>query len=68
MLVHLVVDRRIGVVNKLERRRRLRRRVLLTTQSTCRGEIFKVATWDKVPEGSNVIFGENKIYLQHSVG
>ena len=35
------VDCRIGVVNKLDRRRR---RVLLTTRSTCRGEIFSVRT------------------------
>jgi len=33
-----LVDCPIGVVNKLHRRRR--RRVLLTTRSTCRGEIF----------------------------
>jgi len=33
-----LVDCRTGVVNKLDRRRR--RRVLLTTRSTCRGEIF----------------------------
>ena len=33
-----LVDCRIGVVNKLDRRRR--RRVLLTTRSTCRGEMF----------------------------
>ena len=33
-----LVDCRIGVVNKLDRRRR-RRRVLLATRSTCRGEI-----------------------------
>jgi len=34
----LPVDCLVGVVNKLDRRRR--RRVLLTTRSTCRGEIF----------------------------
>ena len=35
-----LVDCRIGVVNKLDRWRR-RRRALLTTRSTCRGEIFQ---------------------------
>ena len=34
-----LVDCRISVVNKLDRRRR-RRRLLLTTRSICRGEIF----------------------------
>jgi len=34
-----LIDCRIGVVNKLDRRRR---RVLLTTRSTCRGKIFCV--------------------------
>jgi len=60
-----LVDCRIGVVNKLDRRRR---GVLLTTRSTCRGEIFKVQVWDKVPEGSTLIFGETHISLQNSVG
>ena len=47
-----LVDCRIGVVNKLDCRRRRRRRVLLTKRSTCRGEIFsKSGVWDKVPEG-----------------
>jgi len=36
-----LVDCRIGVVNKLDRRRR-RRRVLLSTRSIRRGEIFQV--------------------------
>jgi len=61
-----LVDCRIGVVNKLDRRRR-RRRILLTTRTTGRGEIFKSGVWDKVPEGSTVIFGCIQISLQHSV-
>ena len=49
-----LVDCRIGVVNKLDRRRR--RRVLLTTRSSCSGEIFyKSGVWDKVPEGNTLI-------------
>ena len=44
-----LVDCRIGVGNKLDRRRR--RRVLLTTRSTCRDRV-----WDKVPAGSALIF------------
>ena len=40
-----VVDRRRCVVNKLDRRR-----ALLTTRSTCRGEISESGVWDKVPE------------------
>ena len=47
------VDRRIGVVNKLERRR-----VLLTTRSICRdenAEFPKSRVRDKVPEGSIVV-------------
>ena len=43
-----LVDCRIGVVNKLDRRRR--RRVLLTTRSTCRSEYSKSGVWEKVPE------------------
>ena len=38
-----LVDCRIGVVNKLDRRRR----VLLTTRSTCRGEIFQVRSMEQ---------------------
>jgi len=38
-----------------------------TTRSTCRGEI-KSGVWDKVPEGSTLIFGDSQISLQHSVG
>ena len=44
-----LVDCRIGVVNKLDRWRR-RRRVLLTTRPTCRGEISKSGVSAKVPE------------------
>jgi len=51
-----LVDCPIGVVNKLDRRRR--RRVLLTMRSTCCGEFFKSGVWNKVPEGSTLIFGE----------
>jgi len=58
---HELVDCRIGVVNKLDRRRR--RRVLLTTRSTCRGEIFYVRIWDKVPERSALVFGVTQISL-----
>jgi len=64
-----LVDCRISVVNKLDRRRR--RRVLLKTRSTCRGEIFsKSGVWDKVPCGGKytLIFGDSQISLQHSVG
>ena len=43
-----LVDRRIGVVNKLYRRGR-RRRVLLTTRSTCSGEIFEVLSLGQSP-------------------
>ena len=53
-----LVDCRIGVVNKLDRRR-----VLLTTRSTCRGEILKSRVWDKFPEGSSPIFGCTQISL-----
>ena len=63
------IDWSIGVVNKLDRRRRLRR-VLLTTRSTWRGEIeiSKSVVWDKVQEGITLIFGDTQISLQHSVG
>ena len=27
-------------------------------RSTCRGEFFKSGVWNKVPEGSTLIFGE----------
>jgi len=37
------------------------RRVLLTTRSTCRGEIFKSTVKGKVPEGSTIIFGGTRI-------
>jgi len=50
------VDRR--VFNKLDRRR-----VLLTTRSTRRGEILKSRVWDEGPKGSALIFEET-----HSVG
>ena len=53
-----LVDCRIGVVNKLDRRR-----VLLTARSTCRGEILKSRVWDKFPEGSSPIFGCTQISL-----
>jgi len=63
----LVVDSRdspIVVISKLSRRLR----VLLTTQSTCSGEIFwlKVRSWDKVPEGSAVILGTHFAVFLHS--
>ena len=41
-----LVDCRIGVVNKLDRRRRWR--ALLTTRSTCRGEIFRVRSLGQI--------------------
>jgi len=48
------IDTRIGVVNKLDRRG-----VLLTTRSTCHGEIFSNSRLlDKVSEGSTLIYGE----------
>ena len=53
-----LVDCRIGVVNKLDRRRRPD---LLTTRSTCRGEIeTKSGVWDKVPR-STLIFGDTQV-------
>jgi len=55
----------IGVVNKLDRQRR---RVLLTTQSTCRGKFSKSGVWHKVSEGSTLIFGDTQISLKHKVG
>ena len=51
-----LVDCRIGVVNKLDRR------VLLTTRSTCRGDV-----WDKVRERSALSSGDTRISLRHSV-
>ena len=56
-----LVDCRIGVVNKLDCRRR-RRWVLLTTRSTCRGEI-KSGVWNRVPEGSTLILKDTQISL-----
>ena len=55
------------VFSKLDRRRW--RRVLLTTLSTCRGEIVssKSEVWDRVLELSSVIFGDTQISLQHEV-
>jgi len=44
-----LIDCRIGVVNKLDRRRR--RRILLTTWSTYCGEIFKVQSLGQSPRG-----------------
>ena len=45
-----LVDCRIGVVNKLDRRR-----VLLTTLSTCHGEFFfESRVWGRVPEGYTI--------------
>ena len=41
-----LVDCCIGVVNKLDRRRRWR--ALLTTRSTCRGEIFRVLSLGQI--------------------
>jgi len=46
----LIDCRSIGVVNKLDRRRRLRR-VLLTSRSTCRGHIFKIWSLEQNPRG-----------------
>ena len=53
----------VGVVNKLSHRR-----VLLTTQSTCRGKYCKSRVCVKVPEESTLIFRGTQISLQHSVG
>jgi len=53
-----LVDCRISVVNKLDRRRRPD---LLTTRSTCRGEMeTKSGVWDKVPR-STLIFGDTQV-------
>jgi len=55
-----LIDRRIGVVYKLDRRR-----VLLT----CRGEIFLVRTEFGAKFQTEVpYFGDTQISLQHSVG
>jgi len=48
-----LVDCRIGVVNKLDRRRR-QRRVLLTNRLSM-VKFSKSGVWDKVPEGSTLI-------------
>jgi len=54
-----LVDRRIGVVNKLDRRRR----------RLAAAKCFKSGVWDKVPEESTLIFFEDtQISLKHSVG
>ena len=53
----------VGVVNKLSHRR-----VLLTTQSTCRGKYCTSRICVKVPEESTLIFRGTQISLQHSVG
>ena len=45
-----LVDCRIGVVNKLDRRRR--RRVLFTARSTCRDEIFEVRSLGQISRGN----------------
>jgi len=58
--------RSIGVVIKLDRRRR--RRVLLTTRSTCLAKFSKSGVWNKVPERSTLIVGDAQISLQYSVG
>ena len=60
-----LVDCRVSVVNKLDRRRR--RRLLLTTRPTCRGEFFQSEAWDKVPAGSTLIFEDTWTFLQDSV-
>ena len=58
-----LVDCRTDVVNKLECRRRRRRRELLTTRSTCRGEIFEVRSLGQSPKGKYLIFGRTYISL-----
>ena len=49
----LLVDCRIGVVNKLDRQRR--RRMLLTARSTCRGEIFYVRSFGQSPSRGTAV-------------
>ena len=56
-----LVDCRISVVNKLDRRRR--RRVLLTTRSTCRGEIFQVRSSGQSPRGKYPNFWRYQYFL-----
>jgi len=56
-----LVNCRIGVVNKLDRRRR--RRVLLTTRSTCRGEIFQVRSSGQSPRGKYPNFWRYQYFL-----
>ena len=50
-----LVDCRIGVVNRIDRRR-----VLLTTRSTCLGEIFNFTISDKVPQECTLILEIHK--------
>jgi len=50
-----LVDCRIDLINRLDRRR-----VVLTTRSTCRGEIFKFRIWDKIPQECTLIFGDTQ--------
>jgi len=56
-----LVDCRIGVVNKLDRRRR--RRVLLTMRSTYRGEIFQVRSSGQSPRGKYPNFWRYQYFL-----
>ena len=62
-----LVDCRIGVVNKLDRRRR-QLRVLLTARSTRRGEIFEVRSLEQSSSGKYPNFGDSQIYLKYSLG
>jgi len=47
-----------------------RRRVLLITTSTCRAwrNFLSPRVWGKVPEESTLIFADNRMSLQHSLG
>jgi len=64
-LVHPATTRStvVGVIHELDRRR-----VLLTTPSTCVAKLCKSRVWSEVPEGSNFIFKDIRISLLHSLG
>ena len=53
----------VGVIHKLDRRR-----VLLTTRSTCRSEIFEVQSSRQSSRGKCPYFGDTLISLKHGVG
>ena len=56
-----LVHCRIGVVSMFDRRRR--RRILLTTRSTCRGAVFKVRSLRQSPKGKDPNFWKYPNFL-----